>query len=141
MNVRLKNYALPEFYDAVIGVQEHTWSARAMYRRARANAERYVRVVNGARAVTEGRWRLGEYRRTRAWMDRDPSFLRSYRGEQREPPRRYFDALERMLGRYWLHLPRNLKTPSGFVQSLETPRPAARLIPEENLYARGMAAS
>ena len=128
MNVRLQNYALPAFYDAVIGVQEHTWSPRAMYRRARANKDGSVRVVNAARAVTEGRWRLGEYRRIRAWMDSDPSFLRSYRGEQREPPQRYFDVLERMLGRHWLHLPRELKTPSGFVRSLRSPPPAPRLI-------------
>jgi len=122
MNVRLKNYGLPDFYDAVIGVQEHTWSARAMYRRARANGHPSVKVVNAARAVTEGRWRLGEYRRTRAWMDSDPSYLRSYRGEQREPPQRYFDLLQRMLGRYWCHLPPGLKTPSGFVQSLKESR-------------------
>ena len=139
MNVRLKNYGLPEFYDRVIDVQKHTWSARAMVRRARANRDRYVKIANAARAITEGRWRQREYERTRAWMDTDPSYLRSYRGEQREPPQRYFDVLERMLGRHWQFLPAELRTPAGFVRSLSeadarlAPRPA----PRERLYVVG----
>jgi hypothetical protein len=141
MNVRLKNYALPAFYDSIIGVLEHTWSARAMVRRARANSERYVKVVNAARAVTEGRWRLGEYRKTRAWMERDPSYLRSYRGEQREPPQGYFDVLRRMLGKYWDVLPDDLKTPAGFARGVEDSHPQEQVIPEEKLYARGAAAA
>jgi hypothetical protein len=136
INVRLKNYGLPGFYDSVIDVQRHTWSARAMYRRARANSDRYVAIANAARAVTEGRWRLREYERTRAWMEADPSYLRSYRGEQREPPQRYFDVLERTLGRHWQFLPEDLKSPSGFVRSLNESPPDARLIPQERLHAQ-----
>ncbi len=138
MNVRLKNYDLRTFYDHVIGVQRHTWSARAIYRRARANGDRIVKVVNAARAVTEGRWRLGEYEKTRAWMDTDPSYLRSYGGAQREPPQRYFDVLERMLGRHWQYLPEELRTPSGFVESLDRmsrPSSGPRLMPATELYA------
>jgi hypothetical protein len=134
-NVRLKHYGLRAFYDSVIGVQRHTWSARAMARRARANSRGIVKVVNAARAVTEGRWRLGEYEKTRAWIDSDPSYLRSYLGEQREPPQRYFDVLRRQLGRYWAFLPEELKTPSGFVRSLPEAQPSARLIPARRLHA------
>jgi hypothetical protein len=132
-NVRLKNYDLPDFYDAVIDVQAYTWSARAMARRLRANTHRYVRVANVARAVSEGHWRRREYEKTRAWMKSDPSYMRSYRGEQRAPPEGYFRMLEAMLGVHWASLPDELKTPAGFLDSLGDDVPEPRLIPAEKL--------
>jgi hypothetical protein len=117
LNVRLKNYGLSDFYDRLIDLQRYTWRARAMARRYRANAHRYSKVVNFARAITEGGWRTGVFEAARRRLDADPSFRQHYEGLQEEPPQHYFDEARRMLGTWWHWLPEELKTPHGFLES------------------------
>jgi len=116
-NVRLRNYSLADFYERLIDLQRHTWNARAIYRRLRANSHRYVKVTNFGRAITEGGWRWSYFERMKQLVARDPSFLRHYEGQQAEPSQYFFDQTKRNLGRMADWLPPELTTPAGFVES------------------------
>jgi hypothetical protein len=121
-NVRIKNYPLLEFYDRMIDLQAHTFGASAKLRRWNANQDRYVKLTNLGRAITEGGWRAGTFKRMRKLIAGDASFLRHYSGAQAPAPQYYFDQIRRMLGTWSEWLPVELSTPSGF---LETERRAA----------------
>lgn len=116
-NVRIKNYALLDFYDRMIDLQAHTFGARAKLRRWNANRDRYVKMTNLGRAVTEGGWRWSLLKRMRGLIARDKSFGRHYAGTQEAAPQYYFDQIHRMLGTWASWLPKELSTPSGFVES------------------------
>ncbi len=117
LNVRIKNYGLLDFYDRQIDLQAYSWSARAVYRRMRANRHGYVKAANVGRAFTEGGWRWGVFKKSRDLVAKDPSFQRHYDGAQAEAPQHFFDELRRMLGRWAAWLPAELSTPSGFLES------------------------
>ena len=121
-NVRIKNYALLDFYDRLIDLQAHTFGGRATLRRWSANRGRSVKLANLGRAISEGGWRWGMFKRMRGLIARDTSFQRHYSGAQAAPPTYYFDQITRMLGTWSHWLPAELATPSGFV---ETERRAA----------------
>jgi hypothetical protein len=116
-NVRIKNYSLLDFYDRMIDLQAHTFSARAKLRRWNANANRHVKITNLGRAITEGGWRAGTLKRMRERVATDESFLRHYSGAQEAAPQYYFDQIRKMLGTWSAWLPAELSTPSGFLET------------------------
>ena len=116
-NVRIKNYPLLEFYDRLIDLQSHTFNAGAKMRRWNANRGRYVKLTNLGRAITEGGWRRGMFKRMRALISRDETFNLHYSGAQEAAPQYYFDQIRQMLGSWVSWLPTELSTPLGFAES------------------------
>jgi hypothetical protein len=125
MNVTLKHYAPVDFYDRAIRLMEHTWSPAAMARRFAANRRPTAKIINVGRGATEGRGRLRHHRETRRHLVEDPEFARFAAGDSVMPPRFYFDAIRRQLGRYQQWVPSELLTPEGFVRSEERVQPAS----------------
>jgi hypothetical protein len=119
INVKLKNYDPLEFYDRMIDLEAHTWSARATARRLRANERWVAKLLNLGRALTEGRGRLAHHRAIRARLASDSSFYRFACGEDVLPPAFYFEAIGRQLGRYREFTPPELLSPASFVATVE----------------------
>jgi hypothetical protein len=115
MNVTLKNYTPLDFYDRVIALMEHTWSPAAMVRRFAANRRPTAKIINIGRGLTEGRGRLRHHRGIRGQLVDDPEFAQFAAGESATPPRFYFEAIRKQLGRYQEWVPPELLTPEGFL--------------------------
>ncbi len=81
-----------------------------------------MKLANLGRAISEGGWRWGMFKRMRKLIARDGSFERHYSGAQETAPQHYFDQIRRMLGAWSEWLPTELATPVGFA---ETERRAA----------------
>lgn len=130
INVRLEPNDPIGYYDRVIRVMEHSWSPRALWRRVMANRHPIAKIINLLRGFDEGRGRLRHYRRTRARLQEDTSFLAFHKGEKVLPPQFFFDAVRKQLGPYAELLPPELLTPEGFVRSTEPVRVGPQIIPE-----------
>jgi hypothetical protein len=106
MNIKPKNYSWREFYDQVIGLTRHTFSARAIFNRFRATRAAIPRWMNVVRAVSsEGFGRLSYYRELRRRLDGDASLRRYFDQESTELPAFYVDQVRRDLGPLWEWLP------------------------------------
>lgn len=106
MNVRPRNYAWTAFYDHMIGLTRHSFSARAMWRRAGATHGVIPKWLNAIRAVAgEGYGRLAYYRSIRQHLANDGDFRSFFEGESHIVPRFYVERVERDLGEYWPSLP------------------------------------
>ena len=106
MNVRPRNYAWPEFYDHVIDLTRHTFSARAIARRFRALRGALPRWMNVLRAVSSEGWgREAYFRRVRRRLDTDRGMRRFFEQETTQIPAFYTDRIRRDLGRFWHWLP------------------------------------
>jgi hypothetical protein len=106
MNVEPKNYAWAEFYDQVIGVTRHSFSWRAIARRASATKRFIPRWLNVVRAVsTEGFGRIRYFSQVRKRLDVDPQVRRYFRRETTELPDFYLEQVKRDLGELWSWLP------------------------------------
>ena len=78
MNVRPMNYEWPEFYDYLIDLMKHSFSAKTVYRRFRATDRPLAKIMNVVRAYSsEGYFRLQYHKRLRRLMDTDRP-LRNY---------------------------------------------------------------
>jgi hypothetical protein len=125
MNVRLKNYTPVDFYDRAIALMEHSWSPTALARRFAANRRVAAKIINIGRGLTEGRGRLRHHRVIRRQLGEDPEFAQFAAGESAKPPRFYFEAIRKQLGRYQEWVPPELLTPDGFLRSEERVRAAS----------------
>jgi hypothetical protein len=106
MNVRPLNYGWREFYDHVIDLTAHSFSARAIARRAWANDGIPATLMNFVRAVSsEGFGRLRYFREVRERLDTDAEMRRFFEGETREIPGFFVDRVREDLGPYWEWLP------------------------------------
>jgi hypothetical protein len=106
MNVSPKNYAWPEFYDRVIDLTRHTFSARAIVRRFRAGREPIPRWMNVVRAISsEGHGRLRYYTEVRRLLGADRGFRRFFEGETEQLPTFFENRVRRDLGSFWDALP------------------------------------
>jgi len=106
MNIRPKNYGWSEFYDAVIHLSRHTFSARAITRRFRAVRGALPRWMNVLRAVSSEGWgRIARFREIRRRLDTDPEMRRFFEQETTEIPSFYVDRIRRDLGPFWDWLP------------------------------------
>ncbi len=119
LNVTLENYDILEFYDRLIDLEAHTWSARLTAKRFFANERLLAKTLNFARALTEGRGRLAHHRTIRRRLAEDAHFRRFAEGDEPLPPTFFFDTIRSQLGKYARWLPGELLTPEGFVRSQE----------------------
>lgn len=106
MNVRPKNYAWPEFYDHVIDVASHSFSAKSIAKRFFSTRLMGTKLMNVVRAVSSEGWgRLKYYREIRRRLDKDPEFRPYFEGETTKLPKFYEDLIRRDLGPLWDWLP------------------------------------
>ena len=105
-NVRPKNYTWPELYDNIIDLRRHSFSWRAIGRRARANRGGTARWLNFVRAVSsEGFGRIRHDTKVRRLLDHDPDVRRFFEGESDVLPAFYTDMVRKDLGPWWHALP------------------------------------
>jgi hypothetical protein len=106
MNVRPSNYSWPGFYDRLIDLRRHSFSARAIARRFAANEGWLTRSLNFVRAVsTEGKGRVRHDTTIRRLLDSDLSVRRFFEGEALAVPAFYAERVRRDLGSLWEWLP------------------------------------
>jgi len=106
MNVKPKNYPWRDFYDHVISLTKHTFSARAIYNRFRATRAALPRWLNVVRAMSsEGFGRISYYTEVRRRLDVDAPFRRFFDQETNEVPAFYVDLVRKDLGPLWDWLP------------------------------------
>jgi hypothetical protein len=106
MNVRPLHYAWPDFYDHVVDVVSHSFSAKAIAKRFCSTSMMGTKPMNVVRAVSSEGWgRLKYYRLIRRRLDADPEFRPYFEGESARLPRFYKDLIRRDLGPLWDWLP------------------------------------
>jgi radical SAM superfamily enzyme YgiQ (UPF0313 family) len=105
MNVKPKNYTLPEFYDHVIDTFDYAFSPRALGRRLWANRRSYIALEQLLRGVSSERNNRNAYhRKMRGWL-RDRAFRAFFDGETREVPPVLVAQVRDHLGHLWDWLP------------------------------------
>lgn len=106
MNVRPRNYGWRSFYDHVIELTRHSFSARNIVRRFGATQGVTSRWLNVVRALsTEGAGRLKYYREIRKRLDTDSQFASYFAQESDELPKFYSDQVRGDLGPLMSWLP------------------------------------
>ena len=106
MNVKPKNYSWRDFYDQVIGLTRHTFSAPAIVNRFRATRMMIPRWMNVVRAVSsEGFGRLAYFRELRRRLDADRGVQSYFAQETTSLPAFYADQVRKDLGSLWRWLP------------------------------------
>ncbi len=105
-NVRPKNYTWPELYDNIVDLRRHSFSWRAIGRRALANQVQTARWLNVVRAVSsEGFGRIRYDAGVRRLLDDDPALRSFFEGETDALPAFYTDRVRKDLGPWWDALP------------------------------------
>jgi len=105
LNVRLKNYGITEFYDALADLVRFTFSAKTTWRRFRANHHPLPRWMNLMRVAFSGKGRGGNHLEIRNQYLADPEFQSFYNGETMKPPAFYQRQIQSMLGSFYDQLP------------------------------------
>ncbi len=105
MNVRPKHYEWLEFYEHLIDVTRYTFSAKANWRRARANGANIWGGMNLLRSVSaQGRGRARLYGKIVDRLRSDPEHRDFFEQETTRVPDYYVDRIRRELGPFaeWL---------------------------------------
>ncbi len=111
MNVRPKHYGWVEFYRHLADLTRYTFSARAIWRRYRANEGATWQMANLLRGATaQGRGRARRYERIILRLETDRSFRAFFEGETTELPDYYVNRIRRDLGPMWEWLPEGALT-------------------------------
>jgi hypothetical protein len=106
-NVRLKNYAWPEFYDRVIDLTAYSFSWQNVARRFAANRTAIPKWMNAVRALSsEGFGRLRYYRGLRQRLEADHGLRSFFEGDTTAVPSFYIERMRHDLGPLWQHLPK-----------------------------------
>jgi hypothetical protein len=106
MNVRVKNYSWPEFYDHVIDLTRYACSPRMMSKRLFANGASIPGALNLVRAMsTEGAGRIKYYSNVRQHLDGQNGFRAYFEQESTSLPELYLRQMRRDLGMFWEWLP------------------------------------
>ena len=94
------------FYDYLIDLMKHSFSAKAVYRRFKATDRPIAKLMNVVRAYSsEGFFRLQYHKKLRGLMDTDPK-LRSYLEQESEVvPDFYMNTIVDSLGPFAEFLP------------------------------------
>jgi hypothetical protein len=124
-NVRPKNYTWTALYDNIIGLRRHSFSWRAIARRAGANRVTTARWINVVRAVSnEGFGRIRHDSTVRRLLDLDVSVRRFFEGESQVLPAFYTDRVRRDLGPWWDVLPEGSlrHDPNAYLKAHEAAR-------------------
>jgi len=125
MNVRPLHYSWAEFYDRVIDLTNYSFSARAIWKRFRANSNanaisRWMNVVRGV--SSEGWGRMQYHAGIRRRFDRDPEFLPFFNQETEALPSFYEKRVRRELGflRDWLPTGALHHDPNAYLKASES---------------------
>lgn len=124
MNVRPKNYEWPEFYDLMIDLHEHAFSARSMKNRFRANRGWIPKGMNVIRAVSSEGWqKVKYYKLVRGMLDDDHAYRNYFEQETEVIPSFYTDKIENAMGPLWDWLPEGAvyHDAYAYVKSVEEP--------------------
>lgn len=124
MNVRPKNYSWSRFYEHMIDLTRHSFSARTVTRRFVANRGFIPRTLNAIRAITgEGLQRLGYYRTIRRHLETDVPLRAYFEGETATVPSFYVDRIRDDLRGYWDALPKGalFHDQNAYLGSMATP--------------------
>lgn len=106
MNVKPRNYQWRTFYDHVVDLTKHSFSWKAIAKRAGANDVSVARWMNIVRAIsTEGFGRIRYHSHVRHLLDADRSVEAYFEGTSTSLPEFYVNRVRRDLGRFWKHLP------------------------------------
>lgn len=106
MNVRPKNYEWPRFYDYMIDLHEHAFSARSMWHRLHGTDGWIPKTMNVIRAVSSEGWTKTRYfRDVRRRLDEDAPFRAFFEQETSEIPPFFSGRIERAMGPLWEWLP------------------------------------
>lgn len=107
MNVTPVNYTWPEFYSYLVDLCEHSFSWRAIGRRAKATPGWTPRWMNIVRAISsEGFGRIKYHKKIRGLLDTDPQLRAFFEQETDNIPDFYTNMVKEELGMYWEHLPK-----------------------------------
>lgn len=106
MNVVPQNYRWGEFYDNLLDLTEHSFTARAIARRWTSTRDFAGRMVNFLRAVSsEGKGRIRHYKQVRRAIDTDPQVRAYLDRETKKLPDFYVNKIRTELGPMWEKLP------------------------------------
>jgi hypothetical protein len=106
MNMRPKRYTWPAFYRHVIDLTRHSFSPRAILRRAGATQRLVPFWLNIVRAISsEGYGRLGYYTQVHQQLLSNRGFRDYFERESEILPPFFEDRIRRDLGSLWASLP------------------------------------
>jgi hypothetical protein len=106
MNVRVKNYRWPQFYDHMIDLSRFAFGKKMMMRRLRANGASIPGMINLVRAAsTEGAGRIVYHTGIRNRLERDMGFRAYFEQESSDLPAFYVGRMKHDLGPFWQWLP------------------------------------
>jgi len=107
INIKLKNYAWPEFYDHVIDLTKYSVSPRMIFRRFKAIKEFAPRWLNVVRAVSsEGYGRVKYYTKVRQLLESDTNVQKYFEQETDRLPQFYINQVQTELGPLYKWLPK-----------------------------------
>jgi len=106
MNVVPKHYAWRTFYDRLVDLERHAFSAPRIARRFLANRTTIPKWMNVVRGLSSERFdRVRHHARIRGLLDSDRSVDRFFNRETAKLPTFYADRVRRDLGVLWDALP------------------------------------
>ena len=103
MNVRPLHYDWPEFYGHSLGLLEHAWSGRAVWRRLAANRGVITRALNFIRAATTKR--ISYHRQVHGLLQTDRQTRGYFEGDHTQLPAFFGDQIPKRLGGLFDALP------------------------------------
>jgi hypothetical protein len=122
MNLKPKHYEWPAFYEHVISLTRHSFSARAIARRFAATKTSIPRWLNVVRATSsEGYGRLRHYGHVHQQLLTNRQFRQYFEQESDILPSFYQDKMRKDLGFMWDSLPEGAiqHDPYAFLKSQE----------------------
>ncbi len=106
MNVKPLHYSWPEFYSRLIDLKKHSFSVKAIARRAQATAGWIPKWMNVVRAISSEGWgRIKYHSDMLARLETDKSLRAFFERETEAVPQFYVDRVRNDLGAFWDHLP------------------------------------
>lgn len=138
LNVRLKNYAIVEFYDYLIDLVKYTFAPRIMWERFKANRHPLSRFGNSLRGLigSEKGKPVAGYCRMRTEFATNPELQAFYYGETNTPPSFLHAIIKAGLGSWYDYLPTQV------VDYLEhgegAPNPRISAFAQENFGLTGL---
>jgi hypothetical protein len=106
MNVRVKNYAWPEFHARLVDLTVHACSVPMMWRRLKTNGPRIPGWLNVIRAMSsEGNGRIKYHRDIHRRLEEDHEFRAFFEQDSTKLPQFYTDRIREDLGPFWEWLP------------------------------------
>lgn len=98
MNVRPKNYEWPEFFSNLMGLLEHTFSRKAVFKRFSSNKGFKIKMMNYFRANTQGKRHIEYYKKVIEMLEKDRKFRAFFEQDTTEVPTFYEDKILNSLG-------------------------------------------